>query len=238
MIPLIQAETLKAQNTIAQPDTSNTPTITGALLRSTLLPGFGQLYQERIAESALFFYSNMLLYYSGAYYWEQYDKFGKTEDHNLMVSSFSAAALVHILNLVDIYDAATYENPKFWFGELLSDTPVKSPLGAVMRSAMLPGWGQAYCENYFRAAGAFAVNTYLAYLAIYYNNLLDKTKNKSYRDDRSRYSWYLGGAYLLNIADALASAYLYKFDEAVRLTVTPQLYHKKVIPNISISIKF
>jgi hypothetical protein len=111
----------------------------------------------------------------------------------------------------------------------------KSPWGAVLRSALLPGWGQVYNESYIKApivlggitalifGWKFYNKRYVNYRNTYNQIANDKTisgyvKNnyKSvrdfYRDQRDLFSIYIGLAYLLNLVDAYVDAELFDFN--------------------------
>ena len=111
--------------------------------------------------------------------------------------------------------------------KLLSDSPLKSPRGAVFRSMILPGWGQWYNEKPFKALlvlglhGALAGSSYR-----YHQKWLDESEtsenpDKGIRGRRNTYNWFLAVSYLLNMADAYVDAYLFKFDEAMDITFQP-----------------
>ena len=57
-----------------------------------------------------------------------------------------------------------------------------------------------------------------------------------YKDSRSRYSWYFGLAYLIMLTDAYVDAYLYKFDETIKIAVP--LTWQYDTPMIGVSITF
>jgi hypothetical protein len=104
---------------------------------------------------------------------------------------------------------------------LLSDTPLKSPWGAVLRSAVVPGWGQIYTRHYFKAGIAFSINAFFIYQIYRYEMKWRDDKNEDFRNKRNRNSWYFALAYLLTMVDTYVDAYLYKFDEA--MTISHQL---------------
>lgn len=101
---------------------------------------------------------------------------------------------------------------------LLSDQPLKSPMGAVYRSALLPGWGQVYTEHYLKAAVAFSVNSFLLYNALNYHRRWRDTGNRDFQAKRNLFTWYFGLSYFLTMVDAYVDAYLYKFDEAIEIS--------------------
>ncbi len=101
---------------------------------------------------------------------------------------------------------------------LLSDRPLKSPWGAVLRSAVLPGWGQIYTHQYFKAVIAFSVNSFLVYQIYNFEQKWRDEKNESFRSKRNLYSWYFTLSYLLTMVDAYVEAYLYKFNTAMQIS--------------------
>ncbi len=132
-------------------------------------------------------------------------------------------------------------------GTTLSDTPrpltegfhpTKSSLLAVGLSLVLPGSGQIYNEDYWKAPVIWALAAYWVYEHDKTNNLYhdfggrysasittaDPVGNEQlkglrdfYRDERDKFSWYLGALYFLNLLDAYVGANLYDFN------VTPDL---------------
>lgn len=102
----------------------------------------------------------------------------------------------------------------------------KSPWAAVLRSAVLPGFGQFYNESYWKIpvfAGAAAWFTYNVYynqdkykqFADSYNKnggYTDQKKRDFYRNQRDEFYIYLGLTYLLNMVDAYVDAHLFDFN--------------------------
>ncbi len=115
-------------------------------------------------------------------------------------------------------DSLTLRQAAIDTNRLLSDQPLKSPWGAVARSALLPGWGQLYNEQYWKAGLAFSVNAFLGYHIFWYQHRWKSTGDKVYQGKRNLYTWYFSLAYLLTMVDAYVDAYLYKFDEAMDIT--------------------
>lgn len=219
---------LWAQNKLADPiskqDSIRAPL--SAIIRSTIVPGWGQIYQERLINGAFFYAASGTFYYRSLFHINQYNKGNSRKHYNLFRSNLSVAIFFHLLNLMDVTDAAYHESPKGWQGELLGDEPLKSPWGATLRSAILPGWGQLYNESYLKAAGYLLIDGYLFYRIRQADIHYRDSKETKYLEDRSRYSWYFGVAYFLTMADAYAGAYLYKFEEAMQVTVVPAVKHQ------------
>jgi len=133
----------------------------------------------------------------------------------------------------------------------------KSPTGAIWRSLIVPGWGQLYVENYWKAPLFFGGFGTLSYLIIYnHNNFIEyanKLDNMSksdpnfeitklwreyYRDNRDMSAFYLIAVYILSAVDAYVGAHLYDFDINEDLSINFDIYNKNYIPFIRINLKF
>jgi len=111
--------------------------------------------------------------------------------------------------------------------------PKKSAWLAVGLSAVAPGVGQIYNENYWKAPviwglGAYWMSqwidlnkSYKHYGALYNASITplqtqgdgqDLGLRDFYRDQRDKFAWYLGALYFLNLLDAYVGANLYDFD--------------------------
>jgi len=108
----------------------------------------------------------------------------------------------------------------------------KSPWGAVLRSAVLPGFGQFYNESYWKIPVFWGVLGALGYQWSVNNNnyLLNKDKytasfltkpggnityyrmSEFYRDQRDLVAVFIGLTYFLNLVDAYIDAHLFDFD--------------------------
>ena len=94
----------------------------------------------------------------------------------------------------------------------------KSPWGAVLRSAVIPGWGQIYNQSYIKAPIIWGLGGWLVYLwiqnnksyrdAISANNI---TYKNFYQDQRDLMAIYMGLVYVLNMVDAYVDAELFDF---------------------------
>jgi len=117
----------------------------------------------------------------------------------------------------------------------------KSPWGAVGRSALLPGWGQYYNENYWHIPiiwgflGWFGFqwvqndNEYQTYRDLFIQdpeNQTLKAQRDFYRDQRDNFTIYIIITYLLNLVDAFVGAHLFDF------TVEEDFYYKTPVLNI------
>jgi len=123
----------------------------------------------------------------------------------------------------------------------------KSPLGAVLRSAIIPGFGQLYNESYWKipvilGLGVFLVRGIIVENAGYADfrdqyansisasdpvgNLILKQYREFYRDNRDTYAWWFAVLYLVQIADAFVDAHLYDFDVSDEVHSSLQLFPK------------
>jgi hypothetical protein len=101
----------------------------------------------------------------------------------------------------------------------------KSPWGAVLRSAVLPGFGQFYNESYWKIPIIWGAGALLISGWVYNNNLYKDNKDlfintgqtiyqyrrDFYRNQRDNFSIYLVVLYILNLVDAYVDAQLYDF---------------------------
>ncbi len=99
----------------------------------------------------------------------------------------------------------------------------KSPVGAVVRSALIPGLGQWYNEQKLKAALVLGGELALAGNAVYYNQMAVKSRTDDegefYRNIRSRFIWWIAGVYFLNLLDAYVDAHLWDFDTGPDLSM-------------------
>ncbi|MEN8191781.1 MAG: DUF5683 domain-containing protein [Bacteroidota bacterium] len=109
---------------------------------------------------------------------------------------------------------------------------IKSPWGAVGRSAILPGWGQCYNESYWKIPIFWGVLGWFSYLYIdnnnYYKQYRDlyseslqtspsgnsnyKEARNFYRNQRDQWALFIGLVYFLNLVDAYVDAHLFDFN--------------------------
>jgi hypothetical protein len=103
----------------------------------------------------------------------------------------------------------------------------KSPTGAMLRSLVLPGWGQFYNTKYVKALLVFGIETSLALSASYQNDQMrrydkkgDTEAAKFFRNDRNRLLWWLAGFVLLSMGDAYVDAHLFDYEISPNLSLT------------------
>jgi len=113
--------------------------------------------------------------------------------------------------------------------------PVKriSPKGAVLRSALYPGWGQLSNGKPYKACVVFGVEVYFVGVAVLAGrraqDLLDRSRfvvseselgdlerrYEEYIDRRNAYLWWLGAAILYSMLDAYVDAGLADVEEGL-----------------------
>ncbi|MBD3387023.1 hypothetical protein GF407_19120 [candidate division KSB1 bacterium] len=98
-----------------------------------------------------------------------------------------------------------------------------SPGGAMWRSLVVPGWGQAYNKKWLKTGIFAAAEIGLAANAIVQNQYKQKATNwaeeEYYRNNRSLSVWWLAGVILYSMGDAYVDAHLYHFDDEKSLTL-------------------
>lgn len=114
----------------------------------------------------------------------------------------------------------------------------KSPWGAVLRSAIIPGWGQFYNESYLKIPIIWGLGIWFGYewkqnndLYKYYTEKYiqtgseyDKLNRTFYEDQRDLFTIYMVITYIANLVDAYVDANLFDFDVSENtLTQTPML---------------
>lgn len=139
---------------------------------------------------------------------------------------------------IELEYAIFFQNTQLDTTKLLSDTPIKSPWGAVLRSAVLPGWGQFYTEEYIKAGIALTINGFFLYQIYYYEMKWRDTKKQDYREKRNDYTWYFTISYLLTLVDAYINAYLYKFDEAMEISQNINMRESHWSTEVNLSFHF
>jgi hypothetical protein len=117
--------------------------------------------------------------------------------------------------------------------------PHKSATGAVLRSMVVPGWGQLYNESYVKALAFAAVEGTLIYSASHQSDQMkrfetanDFRREKFYRNSRNKLLWWLAGTVLLSMGDAYVDAQLYGLD------VSPDISLKNETVGITVTCNF
>ena len=120
----------------------------------------------------------------------------------------------------------------------------KSPLVAVLLSAVIPGGGQIYNQSYWKVPIVWGVQAFFVTQWISNNRQYESLKNQvadsiakgppygsdleslenarnSAHDQRDSYAWYIAGVYLISVVDAYVDAELSGFDVSPALAVSP-----------------
>lgn len=105
--------------------------------------------------------------------------------------------------------------------------PARSPGTAVLLSALLPGGGQVYTGNWWKAAIIVPAEVTLGYFT--YRAHIDATAalgrgDSTYvglRDRRTALLWWTGAVIVLSMADAYVSAQMFGFDREMSLALGP-----------------
>ena len=119
--------------------------------------------------------------------------------------------------------------------------PLKSTTGAVFRSLAVPGWGQVYTENYWKAGAFFLAEASIAASISWNNDKLLAAKKadnflfeKSYRNQRNKLIWWLAGTVLLSMGDAYVDAHMYGLDWSPEIS----LDRRGVSGGLAVAIRF
>jgi hypothetical protein len=119
----------------------------------------------------------------------------------------------------------------------------KSPMGALLRSAAFPGWGQFYNRKYIKVGLVFgAETTFLTLMAIEWKRMDEHRKlfislpedhpdkfweydqYKFYQDRKNLFLWSTIATIFVSMFDAYVDAHLYDFDkemERIGLEIYP-----------------
>ncbi len=223
------------KQSLTSADSSSFASPRKVLISSIIMPGLGQITQERLWKATLFYGTASTFYYRTVYHYDRYKKTNKNKYLDKAKVDLTIAGITHLINIFDAYYFAYHKKPMGWGGALFNDKPVKSPWGATLRSAIFPGWGQWYNESYIKSAMYLGLVSYVGYQIHWNKNKYAETGKNKYEDDRSRFSWYLGLTYLLMLTDAPVDAHLFDFEKAVKLTVSPSMQDKAVMLGLNIS---
>ncbi len=111
--------------------------------------------------------------------------------------------------------------------------PARSTGTAVLLSFLLPGGGQVYTGNWWRAAliapaeltlGYVTFRTHQNLMAFLRNDAIIEHRDQEYyrrRGTRDALLWWTGAVIAFSMADAYVSAQMYGFDREMKLTIGP-----------------
>ncbi len=130
-------------------------------------------------------------------------------------------------------------------------TAHRSPMGALLRSVAVPGWGQFYNQKYLKSAVVFGVETYFIYKAV---DWWGKTEDQydlvqslpadersgpfntylSNRNRRNDFLWLTALSVFVSMFDAYVDAHLAGFD----VDLTPEIEDEQKSFLLRLSYKF
>ena len=99
--------------------------------------------------------------------------------------------------------------------------PAKSTGTAVLLSFLLPGGGQVYTGNWWKAALIAPAEVTLGYFSFKYVTEKDSASYVRHRDTRTALLWWTGAVVAFSMADAYVSAQMYGFNREIRLALGP-----------------
>lgn len=108
--------------------------------------------------------------------------------------------------------------------------PGRNPTGALLRSAVVPGWGQFYNEEPLKGLAYGSLQAGLLGWTLHENHRANNARDmflltgdpawdQAREDHRNRCRsliWYTAGAWVLSMLDAYVDAWLFGFDEENR----------------------
>lgn len=150
------------------------------------------------------------------------------KDYSNYSKSLTKIIISTILLFIILSSKIFSQNDELRISEEKTDTVFimqKSPWGAVLRSALIPGWGQFYNESYWKIPVVWGFAGWFIYNWIDTNNKYEKNRDlyietdsriylirrDFYRDQRDNFAIYLALTYLLNLVDAYVDAHLFDF---------------------------
>jgi len=131
--------------------------------------------------------------------------------------------------------------------EVAPHRKAKSPTGAMIRSMLVPGWGQVYNGKYLKALVYAGTQLSFLYGAHVQNNRYHHYRDIGYnvdadfyQSDRNRLLWWLFGITLVSMGDAFVDAHLSQFDVSDDLSarIEPHVDPDQAAIVLSLSIFF
>ncbi len=107
--------------------------------------------------------------------------------------------------------------------ESAQDTVIsKNPTGAMVRSIVLPGWGQFYNRKWLKGVVIAGAEIGLIANAVVLNQWANEAETDDeryfYLDNRNLSFWLLGATILYSMTDAYVDAHLFNFDDSPDLS--------------------
>ncbi len=191
-----------------------------AMLRSLLVPGWGQLYNGRHLHAALVFGAEAGLL-AAAISWDRQAK-ATTGDEQFFNLDYRNITIGWLAGSVVLSAADAYVDARL--SDRIGLKEKKNPTGALLRSLIFPGWGQFYNRKYSKAFLFFGGEAGLIATAIHLNQQVVSTHGElqaSYRNNRNTANWFLLATIVFSMLDAYVDASLADFDESPELSLVP-----------------
>lgn len=123
---------------------------------------------------------------------------GRSDERNQLLRTWLFALMIF---LIPIQSSAQFD----------STVVERSPKKAVLYS-IIPGGGQIYNGKYFKAVLVLGAGLYSAYNFQVSRKNYNSTGLDIYRQDRNKYAWWMGFAYIYGLLDALVDSHLSTFN--------------------------
>jgi len=125
-----------------------------------------------------------------------------------------------------------------YWDTVYTDKPLKSPLKVMVKSLLIPGWGQLDNNKKLKAAAFFLVEGAMFYQINYHNKRYHKTHDRDYLARRKDYTWLISLTHLYCVLDAVTDAYLYRFDDIMGENTGLNLWEEEHIYWAGVNISF
>ncbi len=122
-----------------------------------------------------------------------------------------------------------------------STRAIKSPTGAMLRSMIIPGWGQLYNQKPFKAlligGSEIGLGINIALQHQWAKRAATENDRAFYLNNRNLSVWYLAALILYSMADAYVDAHLFDFDESPNLSVSPAEWGDGIEPFFALGLR-
>jgi hypothetical protein len=190
------------------------------MLRSLIVPGWGQLYNGRHLHAALVFGAEVGLL-AAAVSWDQQAN-ASTGDEQFFNRDYRNITIGWLAGTVVLSAADAYVDARL--SSRIGLKEKKNPTGAMLRSLIFPGWGQFYNRKYSKVFLFFGGEAGLIATAIHLRQQADSTHGNlqaTYRNNRNTANWFLLATIVFSMLDAYVDASLADFDESPELSLAP-----------------
>ncbi len=191
------------------------------MLRSLIVPGWGQLYNGRHLHAALVFGAEAGLL-AAAVSWDRQAEAAADDDNRFFYRDYRNITIGWLAGTVVLSAADAYVDARV--SSRIGLKEKKNPTGAMLRSLIFPGWGQFYNRKYSKAFLFFGGEAGLIATAIHLNQQVVSTHGElqaSYRNNRNTANWFLLATIVFSMLDAYVDASLADFDESPELSLAP-----------------